>query len=277
MAGAIRLRSQSQGVWLKAEDPALGGRQPAAVLGPRGGGGAHPRRRLAGHRRRPPGRRAAQDHPLLGTRQRHPGRRNRSGGLTCPPSRTSLPRADVQRCAASRHRQRTPAPSCRVDRHGTSDHRGAAPVRGQPLRHPTAGPHPPSCAAPLPPPSPPATAAARRRTPPDTVRVTPPIALHQSLVEDRQQPLQLVPPPARQPRYLDDVAVVMDPLHQRMARLQLPPRAPLGHPRAHVDHRLVRQTIQGVTQKVAGSARSAKGSLRARRPKKSRENRWVRV
>ena len=73
------------------------------------------------------------------------------------------------------------------------------------------------------------------------VRASPSVAVCRALVEDRQHPLQLVPPPARQARYLDDVAAVMDALHQRVARLQLPPRAPLGHSRADVDHRLVRQ------------------------------------
>ena len=123
--------------------------------------------------------------------------------------------------------------------HGAPDAPPAAPTASSPA---TAGPHPPWCAAPLPPPSPPATAAVRRRTPPDTpllrssARARPPtVALHQSLVEDRQQPLQLVPPPARQPRDLDDVAAMMDALHQWMARRKLPPRAPLGHPRTHVD------------------------------------------
>ena len=93
------------------------------------------------------------------------------------------------------------------------------------------------------------------------VRASPSVAVRRALVEDRQHPLQLVPPPARQARYLDDVAAVMDALHQRVARLQLPPRAPLGHSRADVDHRLVRRA-QVVAQKVDGHDRHRLGAAR---------------
>ena len=56
-----------------------------------------------------------------------------------------------------------------------------------------------------------------------TCNVALPVSLHLSLVEDRQHPLQLVPPYGSPSRPVSgfNVTAVMDPRHQRMARLQL--------------------------------------------------------
>ena len=59
----------------------------------------------------------------------------------------------------------------------------------------------------------------------------------------------------------------MDPFHQLMPRLQLPPRAPLRHPRAHVDHRFLRQSIQRIPQQVDGHDRH-----RLRAPRRMRDD-----
>ena len=79
------------------------------------------------------------------------------------------------------------------------------------------------------------------------------------LVEDRQESRQLVLAVPAQSRNLHDVRAVVDPLHERMTGVEHPPGATLRHPRAHVEHRLVRQP-QVVAQQVDGHQRHRLGA-----------------
>ena len=81
VAGAIRLRSQSQGVWLEAETLRWEDASHRLFSGPeetvaltRDDGSQVTGTGLQS-------RRAAQDHPVLGTRQRDPGRGDHRGGI----------------------------------------------------------------------------------------------------------------------------------------------------------------------------------------------------
>ena len=87
VAGAIRLRSESQGGQPGGAVAALGGVAPAAGVGT--GGGCRARRRLRGARRRGRRGRAPQHDPLHRPRERHAGhRRRRAGrGVTTSPCR----------------------------------------------------------------------------------------------------------------------------------------------------------------------------------------------